>query len=138
MFIRACMPCFLLFSSCTFRKRRACCTLSYFSPVQLSVTLWTIALQAPLSAGFSRQEHRVGCHSLLQGIFLMQGWHPHLLCLLHWQADSLPLAPPGRRKSHGSLLTESTSLVRKSNHVCLFPHFRPYLYRYYFDFFSPQ
>ena len=33
----------------------------------------------------------VGCHFLLQGIFPTQGWHPHLLGLLHWQADSLPL-----------------------------------------------
>ena len=36
----------------------------------------------------------VGCHFLLQGIFLTQGSNPHLLhllCLLHWQADSLPL-----------------------------------------------
>ena len=32
----------------------------------------------------------VGCHFLLQGIFLTQGWNPHL-CLLHWQVDSLPL-----------------------------------------------
>ena len=36
---------------------------------------------------------RVGCHGLLQEIFLTQGLNPHLLCLLHWQADSLPLAP---------------------------------------------
>ena len=34
-----------------------------------SVTKWTVAHQAPLSKGFSRQEYRVGCHSLLQGIF---------------------------------------------------------------------
>ena len=40
----------------------------------------------------------VGCHTLLQGIFLTQGLNPCLLGLLHWQADSLPLAPPG--KSH--------------------------------------
>ena len=37
----------------------------------------------------------VGCHSLLQGIFLTQGWNPHLLCLLHWQATSLPLSHLG-------------------------------------------
>ena len=37
----------------------------------------------------------VGCHALLQGIFLTQGWNPHLLCLLHWRAGSLPLVPPG-------------------------------------------
>ena len=33
----------------------------------------------------------VGCHFLLQGIFLTQGSNPHLLCLLHWQVNSLPL-----------------------------------------------
>ena len=32
-----------------------------------------------------------GCHFLLQGIFLTQGSNSHLLCLLHWQADFLPL-----------------------------------------------
>ena len=34
----------------------------------------------------------VGCHFLLQGIFLTQGWNQ---CLLHWQADSLPLSHQG-------------------------------------------
>ena len=38
----------------------------------------------------------VGCHALLQGIFPTQGSIPHLLHLLHWQAGSLPLAPPGK------------------------------------------
>ena len=33
----------------------------------------------------------VGCHVLLQGIFLTQGLNLHLLSLLHWQAESLPL-----------------------------------------------
>ena len=37
----------------------------------------------------------VGCHALLQGIFLTQGLNLHFLCLLHWQAGSLPLVPPG-------------------------------------------
>ena len=36
----------------------------------------------------------VGCHFCLQGIFPTQGSNPHLLCLLHWQADSLPFEPP--------------------------------------------
>ena len=38
----------------------------------------------------------VGCHALLQGIFLIQGWNPclYLLCLLYWQVGSLPLVPP--------------------------------------------
>ena len=33
----------------------------------------------------------MGSHSLLQKIFPTQGPIPHLLCLLHWQKDSLPL-----------------------------------------------
>ena len=37
----------------------------------------------------------VGCHFLLQGIFLTQGSNPGLL---HWQADSLPLNDPGSPK----------------------------------------
>ena len=35
----------------------------------------------------------VGCHFLLQGIFPTQGSNSSLLCLLHWQGDSLPLVP---------------------------------------------
>ena len=33
----------------------------------------------------------VGRHFLLQGIFSTQGSNLHLLCLLHWWADSLSL-----------------------------------------------
>ena len=39
---------------------------------------------------------RMGCHALLQGIFLTQGLNLSLLCLLHWQVDSSPTAPPGK------------------------------------------
>ena len=35
------------------------------------------------------------CHALLQEIFPTQVSNPRLLCLLHWQAGSSPLAPPG-------------------------------------------
>jgi len=49
--------------------------LSHFSHVQLFATQQTIACQAPLSMGFSRQNTGVGYHSLLQGIFLMTGWN---------------------------------------------------------------
>ena len=38
----------------------------------------------------------VDCHALLQGIFPTKGLNPWFLCLLHWQAASLPLAPPGK------------------------------------------
>ena len=55
------------------------------SGVQLFATLWAVAHQAPLSIEFPRQEYYF---LLLQGIFLTQG--SNFLCLLHWQADSLP------------------------------------------------
>ena len=42
----------------------------------------------------------MGCHALLQGIFLTQGLNPCLLCLMHWQTDSLPLAPPVHTHTH--------------------------------------
>ena len=36
------------------------------------------------------------CRFLLQGIFPTQGSNLSLLCLLNWQADYLPLVPPGK------------------------------------------
>ena len=36
------------------------CVLSHFSHVQFFVTLWTVAHQAPLSMGLSRQEYWSG------------------------------------------------------------------------------
>ena len=39
---------------------------------QTLVTLWIVAHQATLSMGFPRQDTGVGCHFLLQGIFLTQ------------------------------------------------------------------
>ena len=36
------------------------CVLSHFSHVQLFATTWTVACQAPLSVGFSRQEYWSG------------------------------------------------------------------------------
>ena len=68
------------------------------------MTPWTISPPgSSLSMGFSRQDYGVGCHGLLQGIFKTQESNPHLFCLLHWQAGSLPLAPPGKPVSVPSL-----------------------------------
>ena len=57
--------------------------------VVVLVTLSCLTLLQPHGLGFSRQEFGVGCHFLLQGIFLTQGLN---LSLLHWQTDSLPLS----------------------------------------------
>ena len=77
-------------------KLLCCAVFSRFSCVQLFTTPWTEVRQAPLSMGFSRQEHWMGYHDLLQGIFPTQGSNPHLLHLLHQQMGSLPLAPLGK------------------------------------------
>ena len=44
----------------------------------------------------------LGCH-FLQDIFLTQGLKLHLLLLFHWQANSLPLLPPGKPKVRGTM-----------------------------------
>ena len=55
----------------------------------------------------------VGCHSLLQGIFLTQGLNLSLLRLLHWQVDSLPLVPLGKPQNRVAA-AKSTSVVSDS------------------------
>ena len=54
----------------------------------------------------------VACHFLLQGIFLTHGLNLCLLCLLHWQADSLPLS------SCPCQLWPTHNLYSKQNKVC--------------------
>ena len=55
------------------------CMITPFSRVQLFATLWTVARQASLSRDSSGKNTGVGCHALLQGIFLTQGSNPGLL-----------------------------------------------------------
>ena len=55
---------------------------------------------------FPGKNTRVGCHSLLQGIFLTQGSNLHLLRLLHWQADSLPLSHLGSPWNQYSIVNQ--------------------------------
>ena len=64
--------------------------------VPLVATPWTIACQAPLSMGFPRQEYWSGLSFPSPGDLSDQGSNLHLLSLLHRQADSLPLMPPGK------------------------------------------
>ena len=95
-------------------------------PIDSSIfaTPWTIACQIPLNLGLCVSHSAcptlcdpmdcmeptrllclrnalgkntgVGCHFLLQGIFAIQELNLCLLCLLHWQVDSLPLVPHGK------------------------------------------
>ena len=52
-----------------------------------------------LCKNFPGKNPGVACHSLLQGILLTQGSN---LCLLHWQAASIP---PGKRITGGPTLS---------------------------------
>ena len=63
------------------------------SPVRLFVTPWTVAYQAPLSMGFSRQEYWSGLPFPSPGDLDDPGIEPRSPTLL---ADALPSEPPGK------------------------------------------
>ena len=71
------------------------------------------SLPGSLTMEFSRQEYWSGLPFPSPGTFLIQGLKPHLLHLLHWQEDSLPLCHLGSlnvpwtaRRSSQSILKE--------------------------------
>ena len=66
------------------------CICCRFSHVWLFVTLWTIACQAPLSMGFSRQEYWSKLPFPTPGDLPDPGTEPSS----NWQASSLPPVPP--------------------------------------------
>ena len=57
--------------------------LSRFSCISLFATLWTLAHQAPLFMGFSRQEYWSELPCPPPGDLPDPGIKPYLLCLLH-------------------------------------------------------
>ena len=76
--------------------RHVCaCVLSHFSCVQLFATLWTIACQAPLSMGFSRQEYWSGLPCPPLGDLSDPGIKPLSPVSPALYADSLPLSHLG-------------------------------------------
>ena len=54
------------------------CVLSHYSCVRFSAALWTVALQLFCPWDSPGKNTGVDCHSLLQGIFLIQGLNPCL------------------------------------------------------------
>ena len=64
------------------------CLLNCLSRVQLFVNLWTIAHQALLSMDSLGKNTRVGCHTLLQGIFPTQELNPCLSALAEFITTS--------------------------------------------------
>ena len=68
--------------------------LKSLSRVRLFATPWTVAHQAPLSMGFSRQEYWSGLPFPSPGDLPDPGIEPRSLAL---QADALTSEPPGTK-----------------------------------------
>ena len=67
--------------------------LNCFSFVQLFATLWTVALQPPLSMGFSRQEYCSGLPCPSPGDLSNPGIEPGSPVSSALQVDSSPIEP---------------------------------------------
>ena len=75
----------------------------------------------PCPRDFLGKTTGVGCHALLQGFFPTQGLNSHLLHLLHWQAGSFPLLPPGKpRLSQAILISHKKYLTLSEARLFLF------------------
>ena len=74
------------------------CVCSHFSRVRFFETLWTVARQAPLSMGFSRQEYWSGLPCPPAGNLPNPGIESKSSAL---QVDSLLSEPPGKPKNTG-------------------------------------
>ena len=72
--------------------------LNSFSPFQLFASLWTVARQAPLSMGFSRQEYWSGLPCPSTGDLHHTGTEPRSPESSASQADSLLLGHPASPK----------------------------------------
>ena len=77
---------------------------------RLFVTPWTVAYQAPLSVGFSRQEYWSGLPFPSPGDLPYPGIEPRLPTL---QADALTSEPPGKLSVSVVIHKESFHYVHK-------------------------
>ena len=83
--------CFLCSQCSPYRNLAQAWVLSHFGCVWLFAIPWTVARQAPLSMGFSRQEYGSGLPCPSPGDLPDPGIEPRSPAL---QADSLPSEPP--------------------------------------------
>ena len=89
----------LSFTSQANQKPKSCLSLPHNSfpvlliicHVQLFVTLCTVARQAPMSKGLSKQEYWSGLPFPSLGNLPNPEIELSLLCFLHWSVDYLPL-----------------------------------------------
>ena len=102
-----------LFTEITVSFHLPMCQL--FSCVCLFVTPWTVACQAPLSMGFSRQEYWSGLPFPSPEDLPDQGIEPESPAL---QADSLTSEPPRRPISSAQLFLQFSSVTPSCPTLC--------------------
>ena len=95
-------------------------------PLKWYLYLWLRLVHAcSVTQDFLGKNTGVGCHFLLQGIFLTQGSSPSLLKLLHWQVDSLPPGPPGKPMAQATPSPAQSSVLK----IFPAPLFHPLKYK---------
>ena len=72
------------------------CILNQFSHVHFSAALWTVARQAPLFIGFSRQEYWSGSLCPPPGNLPDLGIEPESLAFPAWADKFFSIEPPGK------------------------------------------
>ena len=99
------------------------CVLSCFSHVQLFVILWTVVCQAPLSMGFSRQEHWSGLPCPPPGDLPDPGIKPASLAAPALPVNSLLLSHQGSPTFWPSHPFPPTFSSVSGSHQCLLYEF---------------
>ena len=92
------------------------------SHIQLFGAPWTIPTRLLCPWNSPGKNTGVRCHYLLQGFSPTQILKPHLLHLLIWQVDSLPLSLPGK---HIYILSLSIYIYI---YICIYTHTYIYIY----------
>ena len=93
-----------------------CVCVKSLSRVLLFATLWTVARQAPLSMGFSRQEYWSGLPFPSPGDLPNPGIKPGSPAL---QADALSSEPPGKQGNKNFPFNLSQEIFLTLNHCLL-------------------
>ena len=91
-----------------------CTHAQSLSCVQLFANPWTVACQAPLSVKYFKQEYWSGLPFSTPGDLSDPGMEPASLCIMNWQADSLPLYHLGSPLNIFEIESESCSVMLDS------------------------
>ena len=105
-------------------RKKAGASPSLLSPVQLFVTLWTAARQAPLSMGSPGRNTGMHYHALLKGNFQVQGLNPDLMhCkrILHQLSHQ---GSPPKRKGQSIIDVNFHELASVIFNTCHVPWFQ--------------